>query len=705
MQAVFFAALISITAAAQTVRTMQGPPSGPAPIIRIPCDVDCGPQPTPTPFPTPTPTPTATPTPTPAPTPAPPDLTFDANAYENIYPDIKNVYGNNLAGATSHYQQFGLPAGRRGWIIFDPVFYLQNNPDLLAAFGPTGYQAAAQHFINTGLPVEGRQGSQEFDVKYYLANNPDLLAAFGSTGYVAAAQHFLSQGLIKEGRQGSAQFGVKTYINNYPDVKAAYTTAMGQYSDPMYHWLRRGKGFGRIGNAALPVVSNDCTATTPPNIPGTTTPFSRIYIGLLGFDGTGATPDSPRDGRMFDAILRPYSGDPSGGIPAKDGLIVCILPGNYQTDGAYNYIINIAHNTEVIQNRGFALGPHWHIHGYGTDQTTLTLNSFYVPPPGGERASASGFLATGSNVVFATGDDNNPGVEISDLTIDDNYPALKAQAGTLPLSLLAIHLRDNVGGHYIHRVNVINVANEDPFGEAFPVQIESVAYTIDPNQKAHPAAPPSQNNTIEFVTMSQWHGHLCTAMTMVFATGTMQFNVVTDYQIAYGGWEMPFIAGVNGAPNQFVYIHDNFAIDNVYGMNIDSEFNDFVNTQFNTILNPSLYGIVIGGSTRFDNFTFLYNEIYFPGSIGVVMQGNVTNTVLARTNVIGQTSGPRALNVGNSGNIDNSFQFNQLFNLFSISFNNGSLTSQNCEFGNWDQSGTQRTDFPNNTLTPCRPGL
>jgi hypothetical protein len=64
-----------------------------------------------------------------------------------------------------------------------------------------------------------------------------------------------------------------------------------------------------------------------------------------------------------------------------------------------------------------------------------------------------------------------------------------------------------------------------------------------------------------------------------------------------------------------------------------------------------------------------------------------------------------ALNVGNSGNIDNSFQFNQLFNLFSVSFNNGSLTSQNCEFGNWDQNGNQRSDFPNNTSTPCRPGL
>jgi hypothetical protein len=695
VQAVIFVLMISITATAQNVKPVMSP-TGPQGIIRLPCDVDCGRLPTPTP------------TPTPAPPPPPPDLTFDAGAYENIYPDIKNVYGNNLAGATSHYRLFGLPAGRRGWIIFDPVYYLQHNPDLLAAFGSTGYQAAANHFINTGLPVEGRQGSDEFDVKYYLANNPDLVAAFGSTGYVAAAQHFLSQGLIHEGRQGSATFGVKIYINNYPDVKAAYTTVMGQYSEPMYHWLRRGKGFGRVGNVALPVVSADCTAATPPNIPGTSTPFTRIYIGLLGFDGTGLTPDSPRDGRMFDAILRPYSGDPSGGVPAKDGLIVCVLPGNYQTDGAYNYIINIPHNSEVVQNRGFALGPHWHIHGYGTDQTTVRLNSFYVPPPGGEPASRVAMLPAGSNVVFATGDDNNPGVEISDLSIDCNYPALEAtvvnQMPPTPLSLLAIHLRDNFGGHHIHHVNVVNVGNDTAL-EVFPVQVDSVLYNKHPLQKANPPDPPSLNNTIEFVTMSQYFGNTCTAITLVYATGAMQFNVVSGYQIAYGGWEMPFVAGSAPAANQFAYIHDNFAFGGQYGMNIDSEYNDFVNIQFNTIVNPSLYGIVIGGTTRFDNFTFLYNEIDFPGADGVIFQGNVTNSVLARTDVIGQSGGPIALNVKNSGNIDNSFQSNQLSGFFSISFNNGALTSQNCEFGNWDQNGNQRSDFPNNTSTPCRPGL
>jgi len=698
VQAVIFVLLISITATAQNVKPAQSSPSGPQGIVKIICDPDTG-----------CPSPTPRPTPVPTPTPAPPDLSFDATAYENIYPDIKNVYGNNLAGATSHYQLFGLPAGRRGGVIFDPVFYLQHNSDLLAAFGATGYQAAAQHFINTGLPKEGRQGSQEFDVRYYLANNSDLLAAFGATGYIAAAQHFLNQGWPVEGRQGSADVNVKAYLNNYPDMLASYGPFSDRYTNAMFHWLRRGKAFGRVANGAAVTTSPDCTSATPPLIPGTNTPYSRVYIGLTGHDGSGASAGDPRDGTQFDSILRSYGGDPAAGIAPVNHLVVCILSGNYLTDGSYNWVINLPHNAEVIQNRGFAIGPNWHIHGNGTTQTTVTLTSYYIAPPGGELAST--VVANGSNVVFSTSSDTTPGVEISDLTIDDNYPGLKLLNPSMPLSLQAIHLRDNIGGHYIHRVNVINVGNDAPFGEAFPVQIASVAYNNDPTKHSHPPDPPSQNNTIEFVTMSQYHGGPCTAVTMVYATGAMQFNVVNAYQIAYGGWEMPFVAGIAPATNQFAYIHDNFALNGQYGMNIDSEFNDFVNIQFNTIVNPTSYGIVVGSSssgiTRFDNFAFLYNEIDMnvPGSIGVIFQGNVTNAVLTRTSVIAKTNVGTALDVFNLGNFNNVFQFNQLSSFFSVTFNNGALTSQNCEFGNWDQNGNQRSDFPNNTSTPCRPGL
>ena len=624
------------------------------------------------------------------PTVAQTDFTFDVTTYVNIYPDIKNVYGNNTTAATTHYYNWGLPSGRRGSIVFDPVFYLQTYPDLAAAYGLTGYQAAANHFIYQGLPVEGRQGSAEFDVQYYLANNPDIAAAYGSTNYSAATQHFVNTGLPQEGRRGSAQVDIRTYINNYPDVASAFPL-QGQiaYYGPMLQWLKRGKGFSRNASSPLSTWSTECSATNPPM------GYSRVFV-------------SPSNSAItLDGALRPYSGDPAAGIPATDHLIVCLDAGLYLTDGSYNWVVNIPHKDQKIQGRGFALGPNWHIHGKGAGLTTVQLNSYYLPPAGGE--SASPWVQTGSNVAFATDQDNNPGVEISDLTINCNYPALKSQAGSLPLRLEAIHLRDDVGGHHIHHINVINAASEDPLGEAFPVWILSTHYNRDGSTSANPLFPPSQDNTIEFVTMSQWHGHTCTAITMAFATGTMQFNVVNGYQNAYGGWEMPL---VTGSPNKFVYIHDNWALNGEYGFNIDSEYNNSVNIQFNEILTPSKYGIVVGNNsnpnTAFNNFTFLYNEIQLgsPGTAGLAFPGGVGNAVVARTNFLSGVPGLAIQAYGNSqlniSNFSNVFQYNQIDSSYSLSF---SQTLSSCIYGNWNQNGVQRSDFPNNTSTPCRTGL
>lgn len=170
---------------------------------------------------------------------------------------------------------------------------------------------------------------------------------------------------------------------------------------------------------------------------------------------------------------------------------------------------------------------------------------------------------------------------------------------------------------------------------------------------------------------------------------------------------MPFVQGSGGAPNKFVYIHDNFSLNTVYGFNIDSEFNDFVNIQFNEIVNPQLYGIVIGGSTRFNNFGFLYNEIYMntPGSTGVIFQGKVTNAVLARTNFLSHTNSGTAINLFNPGNIGNVFEYNQIYSGFGIAPSIELPFAASCVYGNWDQNGNQRSDFPNNTSSPCRPGL
>jgi hypothetical protein len=88
-------------------------------------------------------------------------------------------------------------------LVFDARFYLDRYPDLKAAYG-TNYQAATQHWLTQGLPVEGRAGSAVFDARFYLDKYPDLKAAYG-TNYQAATQHWLTQGLPVEGRAGSAE--------------------------------------------------------------------------------------------------------------------------------------------------------------------------------------------------------------------------------------------------------------------------------------------------------------------------------------------------------------------------------------------------------------------------------------------------------------------------------------------------------------------
>jgi hypothetical protein len=757
------------------------------------------------------------PPPPPPPPPVDPSIgapeEFNASLYLNIYPDLMNVYGNNLTAATDHWKNWGLPQeGRRASQIFDPKYYLQHNPDLLQQFGSTGYLAAMQHFMNQGLPNEGRRGSLEFDVKYYLAHNPDLVAAFGSTGYLAAADHYINQGLA-QGRAGSADFDVKNYIAAYPDVKAAYGATA--YAQASLHWLRRGVNLGRSAPAGslppfLPLA--ECNSNLPQP-----TGYNRIFINN-GPGGPG-TPGDTYDGSavvqngvtvyQLDNLLR----DIAEGRSPKYGptnLIVCIGPGVFQTEGRYDFVIALPHT----RARGFTVGQNWHIHGAGVDSTTLQLASFFLPtvvdiagqlgcfPNGcetgtiqmtvngatetvayngagingagslqaianalandfnndpqsvlGAKVTAGGAgdwllrfvtkgtdldvnavvstsiqpsgtlpatfsltqqlnvpgdpLAGAENLVIGTNSDNASGIEVSDLTIDDNFSALVPRSPA-PLNLDAVQLRSFNGGHYIHRVNVVNAIGLR--SEAFPVSIGSVAYNEFNNTHANPNSPPSQDNTIEYVTMSNWGGGGCTAITMVFATGTVRFNVVNGYGIGFGGWEM--LPAARPAPQspQVAFFSDNFAINTDYGVNVDSEYNDSAIFYFNQIIHPRHYGITIGSSnasvSRFSNFTFLYNtiEVNTSSVAGLIFQGNVTHALVGRTDFIADQPAPSGvagiLNT-NSNNAGNIYQFNQIFSGFTISV----PANLSCVFGNWNEVGTQRSDFPNNVTSPCVSGV
>jgi hypothetical protein len=429
---------------------------------------------------------------------------------------------------------------------------------------------------------------------------------------------------------------------------------------------------------------------------------SRVYIGLRnGVDGSGKSMEDARDGSTvtaFDTILRCYSegctdAQNSGKPVAKtEDLIVCLGPGTFLTMGSYDLIMAVPHTTA----NGFTIGKGWKIHGAGKDKTTVKLSAYLpITDPKDPRNFP---VDTGVGLVLGTNSDGASGIEISDLTIDDNYPELKSrsrQHGVRALILDAIHLRSDLGGHWIHDVNVINSAAEigeiSPRYEAFPVEIASV-------QRSKPEQ--NRGNVIENVSMTQHFGNVCTAIAVANATAEVRNNLVDGYQIGYGGWDL----------HETVF-HDNVAINTEYGFNIDSLANTNVRIERNQIIHPRKYGIVIGGEGTFAGFKFLNNTIQLdkPGTFGFVFNGNVTGAVIAGNKILSEfSSGARATAFRNYSaskqagpNRDNTYQSNQISAGMTAAFEGPSQKSQNCFFDNRDEHGNPRRDLPDNHGGPC----
>ena len=429
--------------------------------------------------------------------------------------------------------------------------------------------------------------------------------------------------------------------------------------------------------------------------------YSRVYIAQRnGKDGSGRSLSDARDGSTaanFDTVLRCLSeGCPAGqsekAVPKTENLIVCIGPGVFQTKGTYDFLIGVPRTSQ----QGFTIGKGWKIHGSGVAKTTLQLIDYRrsVEPKDPETFPA----ATAHGVVLSTNSDDASGIEISDLTIDGNYPQLKAQAkqqGIKALNVEAIHLRSNQGGHWIHHVNVINASGEvgGMFGtfEIFPVWVVSVS-NADPMQ--------NKNNLIENVTMSQFHGGLCTAIAVANALAEVRNNYVDGYQIGYGGWSM--------GP---VWFHDNVAIHTDYGFNIDSLKNDGVKIESNRIIAPKKFGFVIGGGGVYTHFHIFQNSIQIKdgGVVGIVFQGNVTKSVIENNTLTGEHSAAgNSLAIKNysagrhiGANQDNTYQSNHIDSSLKTAFYSPSQQSQNCFFGNVDERGNPRKDLKDNQAGPC----
>jgi len=430
--------------------------------------------------------------------------------------------------------------------------------------------------------------------------------------------------------------------------------------------------------------------------------FSRIFIALRnGRDGSGRSPEDALDGNTvekFDRILRCYAegckdaNTPRKSISRLGNLVVCLGPGTFQTKGAYDALIDVPHKSE----NGFTIGKGWRIHGSGRDKTAVQLAAYLPARDGGNPQHLPEASATG--VVFSTNSDDASDVEISDLTIDDNYPALKAQAaknGINALTLEAIHLRSDRGHNWIHDVNVIHAAGQigaiNIKYEAFPIFVYSV--------KAGSKPQDNSGNVIERVSMSAYGGGPCTAIAVANAVGEVRNNRVDGYAIGYGGWVMGQVR-----------FHDNMAVNTEYGFNIDSLANDGVVIEKNQIIHPTKYGIVIGGPGTYSNFLIQNNTIQIdrPGVIGLLFRGNVTNATVSGNRILAEGFALLATAIrnysgepGDGPNRNNSYQGNTISSRLRIVFKKPSRKEDNCFAGNHDENGHPLRDLADYQAGSC----
>jgi endonuclease/exonuclease/phosphatase family metal-dependent hydrolase len=168
---------------------------------------------------------------------------FNARFYLDFYPDVLAVAktkNSQYGYAEYHWLKHGIQDGRMGAITFSAVSYMQQNPDVAAAYGANNYEGAIVHYLDHGR-YEGRRGSFIFDPAYYFNRYGDLQAAFGySPGELL--KHYIHFGL-GEGRQASAEFAPAWYLGVNPDVRNAFGEA--NYPRGMVHYLQHGAAEGR----------------------------------------------------------------------------------------------------------------------------------------------------------------------------------------------------------------------------------------------------------------------------------------------------------------------------------------------------------------------------------------------------------------------------------------------------------------------------
>jgi len=118
--------------------------------------------------------------------------------------------------------------------LFDEIFYLALNPDVVDEITAGNFSSGLEHFLNVGQ-FENRDPNALFDTSFYLETNTGVLAAT-QAGNLTAVEHFIEFGQF-EFRDPSPFFNTAFYISN-PELATALESAN---LTPFEHLVRFGQ--------------------------------------------------------------------------------------------------------------------------------------------------------------------------------------------------------------------------------------------------------------------------------------------------------------------------------------------------------------------------------------------------------------------------------------------------------------------------------
>jgi len=116
---------------------------------------------------------------------------------------------------------------------FDPVWYLDSYPDVVAAIAAGRYDSALHHYLTNDTPRRYSPMSW-FSEAHYDRAHPDVLASIDGGHFRNGYDHFLRFGVF-EGRSPHADIDLRAYTRR-ADVLA--DTAQGLYRDPFVRYLQ-----------------------------------------------------------------------------------------------------------------------------------------------------------------------------------------------------------------------------------------------------------------------------------------------------------------------------------------------------------------------------------------------------------------------------------------------------------------------------------